>query len=188
MANLPGRRLRVAIAACTRVWGGMRLLYRIVAVLVTLGGFGSLIYFLCGLVEEVPNDVHLNFERQCLRGSLSNLKRDEYFCAELSGDATVLRVCDEYVLSATVAEFPEKLAARYPGCLRFDEDDDALHMLFNPRAVCWTRIDGKKKYMCDGGDGGKGRVKAPDGALIGLGDNLPSCTDPQFSKEPTSSP
>ena len=166
----------------------MRLLYRIVAVLVTLSGFVGLIYLLCGLLAEIPNDVHLNFESQCFRGSLSNLKQDEYFRAKLSGDAAVLRVCDEYVLSATVAEFPEKLAARYPGCLRFDEDDDTLHMLFNPHAVCWTRIDGKKKYMCDGGDGGKGRVKPPDCALVCLGDNLPSCTDPLFSREPTSSP
>ena len=181
MGRLKG--LQAASAACTRVWGGMRLFYRIVAVLVTLCGFVSLLYILLGFVDEAKNDVYLNFERKCFRGSLSNLKRDEYFRAEVSGDAAALRVCDEYVVSATVAKFAEELAERYPGCLRFDEDDEILHMLINPDAVCRTRIDGKRKYLCDGG---KGRVTPPDSTLVRLGSDLPSCTEPPISEDPKS--
>lgn len=121
---------------------------------------------------DFDNTIKIGFNtiNSCDSGNLKSLTEFMPTSLTLKGETEKMSLCDSESLTAPKSVLPSELAKKYPGCLGFDEEHNALNMQLNPLAVCFTP---KGNYLCDGADNASRRL--PE-RVVSSPSELPPCT------------
>lgn len=120
------------------------------------------------------NQISFRIERDCASGNLREVLLASFDTNEryrFENGAESLRICADEIVTGTAKELPEKLADRFPGCLRYSDVTHTFSMIANPEAVCTIPAGTGQRYICDASKDG---VRDEQPSVV-VRASLPSC-------------
>ena len=155
------------------------VIYKIVFTVVGVCGGTLVVIYL----DKDRVNLDINTLHRCKYGGLDWMQVNMFLPDSLSleDSAAEMRICDGESLTSRKSKLPAKLAAKYPGCLLFDEKNESLHMRFNLGAVCNDSGKTGTRYLCDGAD--KAARSAPRNSELATSPaDLLKCTEQFFER------
>ena len=169
-------------------WFRRSLIRSIISILLVLFGIpGSYIGIVALWKQVTDQEVRIGFNTidRCRAGNLYEMKEDGTFpkWLRLGENAEQLSICDGTALTTEKYNLPGAIAIKYPGCVRFDDEENRLYLVFNPSAVCRisTKVHENAVYFCDGADT-EARTEQVAQQIVNRIEDLPVCKKSFFEE------